>query len=238
MKVDLVSKTVGQGIYSELSSDEIISATARHGAIKKDNGKLIKYLMDNKHWSPLQFISFGFKIHTSRMISAQIMRHRSLNFQEWSQRYSESMNFENLDIRVEHETNRQSSRDSIAAITQMSLHSRSTFVPEVDDYEITEAQKDAVVSACEALTDIHAAYKKMIDSGIAKECARGILPMSTKTIIHVSGTLRDLLAFLNVRCDHHTQKEAQDIAQEMGRLIEDELPSLMSRIEWEKGLFL
>ena len=87
MKTEIISRSVGIGKYAELSNEEIISAIARHGTIKSDNGKLTKYLMDNKHWSPLQHISFGFKIETRRSISAQIFRHRSLNGQEWSLRY-------------------------------------------------------------------------------------------------------------------------------------------------------
>jgi thymidylate synthase ThyX len=86
MKVELISKTVGLNSYAELDNNQIIAAIARHGTIKKDGGKLVKYLMDNAHWSPLQHISFGFKIETRRSISAQIFRHRSLNGQEWSLR--------------------------------------------------------------------------------------------------------------------------------------------------------
>src|SRR5690606_40719721 len=95
--------------YKELNNEEIIAAIARHGNIKEDNGRLVKYLMDHKHWSPLQHISFGFKIETRRSISAQIFRHRSLNGQEWSLRYSEPLGFEDIDLRREHPTNRQSS---------------------------------------------------------------------------------------------------------------------------------
>ena len=71
MQVDLISKTTGLGSYKDLDQAEIVAAIARHGTIKEDNGKLIKYLMSNAHWSPLQHISFGFKIETRRSISAQ-----------------------------------------------------------------------------------------------------------------------------------------------------------------------
>src|SRR5690625_859029 len=90
MKVELVTKTQGVGKYKELSSEEIISAIARHGTIKEDNGRLVKYLMDHKHWSPLEFLNFTFEIETSRAIGRQMLRHRSMSgIQEWSQRYSE-----------------------------------------------------------------------------------------------------------------------------------------------------
>ena len=82
------------------------------------------------------------------------------------------------------------------------------------------------------------AYDKLIESGVAKETARMILPMTTKTVIHLDGSLRDLLAFLNVRCDHHTQKEAREIAMAMGEILEQEIPDIMKLIDWRKGLFL
>ena len=90
MKCTLVSKTTGTGPYEKCSQQDIIAAVARHGIIKENSSKLIKYLMDNKHWSPLQFVNFTFQIETSRAISAQIFRHRSLEHQEFSQRYAES----------------------------------------------------------------------------------------------------------------------------------------------------
>ena len=93
-KVELISKTIGLNSYEKLDNNEIIAAIARHGTVKENGGKLVKYLMDNKHWSPLQHISFGFKIETRRSISAQIFRHRSLNGQEWSLRYAEPLGFE------------------------------------------------------------------------------------------------------------------------------------------------
>ena len=119
-KVELISKTIGLNSYKELDNNEIIAAIARHGTVKENGGKLVKYLMDNKHWSPLQHISFGFKIETRRSISAQIFRHRSLNGQEWSLRYAEPLGFEEIELRREHPTNRQSSSE--------------VFNPEWEDY--------------------------------------------------------------------------------------------------------
>ena len=110
-KVELISKTIGLNSYEKLDNNEIIAAIARHGTIKENSGKLVKYLMCNKHWSPLQHISFGFKIETRRSISAQIFRHRSLNGQEWSLRYAEPLGFEEIELRREHPTNRQSSSE-------------------------------------------------------------------------------------------------------------------------------
>jgi thymidylate synthase (FAD) len=223
-KVELISKSIGLGSYSELSNAEVIAAIARHGTIKEDNGKLVKYLMNHAHWSPLQHISFGFKIETRRSISAQIFRHRSLNGQEWSLRYAEPLGFEDIDLRREHPTNRQSSTDS--------------FNPVLKDY--FAAGRDAFASnAIDSLfNQVETLYNELLSAGVAKECARDILPLCTKTTIHITGTLRDLLGFLNVRCDKHAQLEVQEIALAIGEEIEKEIPDIMGSIDWRNGMFM
>ena len=223
-KVELISKTIGLNSYEKLDNNEIIAAIARHGTIKENGGKLVKYLMCNKHWSPLQHISFGFKIETRRSISAQIFRHRSLNGQEWSLRYAEPLGFEEIELRREHPTNRQSSSE--------------VFDPVLDivDYNFGEIKASDRIQ--KLMYDIENLYKELIESGVAKECARDILPLCTKTTIHITGTLRDLLGFLNVRCDKHAQKEVRDIATRIGEELEKELPEIMSTINWRNGMFL
>ena len=223
-KVELISKTIGLNSYEKLDNNEIIAAIARHGTIKENGGKLVKYLMCNKHWSPLQHISFGFKIETRRSISAQIFRHRSLNGQEWSLRYAEPLGFEEIELRREHPTNRQSSSE--------------VFDPVLDivDYNFGEIKASDRIQ--KLMYDIENLYKELIESGVAKECARDILPLCTKTTIHITGTLRDLLGFLNVRCDKHAQKEVRDIATRIGEELEKELPEVMSTIDWRNGLFM
>ena len=223
-KVELISKTIGLNSYKELDNNEIIAAIARHGTVKENGGKLVKYLMCNKHWSPLQHISFGFKIETRRSISAQIFRHRSLNGQEWSLRYAEPLGFEKIELRREHPTNRQSSSE--------------VFDPVLDivDYNFGEIKASDRIQ--KLMYDVKNLYKELIDAGVAKECARDILPLCTKTTIHITGTLRDLLGFLNTRCDVHAQFEIRDIATRIGEELEKELPEIMSTIDWRNGLFM
>ena len=229
-KVELISKTVGLNSYSDLNNEEIIAAIARHGTIKEDNGKLVKYLMDHKHWSPLQHVSFGFKIETRRSISAQIFRHRSLNGQEWSLRYSEPVGFEEIDLRREHPTNRQSSTESFNPKWET-----FQFGGRHDGEEyITTAQEEIK----KVFSELEYLYNKLIEEGVAKECARDILPLCTKTTIHITATLRDLLGFLNVRLDHHAQKEVRDIATLIGEELEKELPNVFKNIDWRNGLFM
>jgi len=221
MKVEQISKTTGINSYEGLTSEEIISAIARHGTIKNDNGKLITYLMDNSHWSPLEHVFFGFKIDTRRSISAQIFRHWTLKAQELSQRYTIGSKFETIELRKEHPTNRQSSTDVINPVI---LH-KGTY---------TDANK-AILKHLQETDNL---YNTLIDAGIARECARDILPLCTKTLIHISGNLRDLLSFLNVRCDSHAQKEIQLIAVEIGKCLEKELPKVFKIIDWRKGMFM
>lgn len=228
-KVELISKTLGVNSYSKLDNNSIIAAIARHGTIKEDGGKLVKYLMDNAHWSPLQHISFGFKIETRRSISAQIFRHRSLNGQEWSLRYSEPLGFEKIELRREDKVNRQSSTEVFDPLIKMDNYFGG-FIP---GYE-TEAS-NLLEGYLESVEEF---YKKLLESGVAKECARDILPLCTKTTIHITGTLRDLLGFLNVRCDHHAQLEIRDIATAIGEELEKEIPEIMSTIDWRNGMFM
>lgn len=221
MKCELISKTVGVGAYSSLNQEELIAAVARHGTIKEDNGKLVKYLMDNKHWSPLQHISFGFRITTSRAISAQAFRHKSLEFQEFSQRYSEVPGHEEIELRAQHKSNRQSSTNSINPVFVFDGVD-STAKKHIEYY----LQQGKLL------------YQELINSGVAKECARMILPMSSTTEIHITGNLRNLLGFLNVRCDKHAQLEIQEIATSIGEYIEKELPIMMGSIDWRNGMFM
>ncbi len=225
MKVELVTKTAGVNKYQNLNSEEIIAAIARHGVIKEDNGKLVKYLMDNSHWSPLDMINFTFEIETSRAIGRQILRHQSIKFQEHSQRYSSKVIFEPIEIRKEDIVNRQSSTE--------------IFNPLVDN---TGLSSELDIYADEYIADIldmiQIAYTKLISKGVAKECARMILPECTQSTLSANGTLRSWLSFLNVRLDHHAQKEIQEIASVIGTILEEELPNVFKEINWKNGMFM
>lgn len=222
MKVELVTKTTGIGKYSALNSEEIISAIARHGVIKEDNGKLVKYLMDQAHWSPLDMINFTFEIETSRDIGRQILRHQSLKFQEHSTRYSDRVMFEPIELRKEHPTNRQSSTE--------------VFNPDLitSTFDII----DADLAIEEHLIEVERLYCKLVSVGVAKECARKLLPGCLTTTMSANGTLRSWLAFLNVRLDHHAEKEIQLIALTIGDILSKELPNVFNNIDWTNGMFM
>ena len=225
MNVQLVTKTVGVGKYEGLTSEEIVSAIARHGIIKEDNGKLVKYLMDQKHWSPLDMINFSFEIETSRAIGRQLLRHASIRPQEHSQRYSNRVLFEPIELRREHPTNRQSSTEIFNPIVE-------------GNYDTIQEDIEADMLIGDLLKQIEEAYQGLLEAGVAKECARMILPECVTTTMTFNGTLRSWLSFLNVRCDHHAQKEAVEIATLIGEALEKEMPNVFSTIEWRKGMFM
>jgi thymidylate synthase (FAD) len=230
-KVQLVTKTEGIGKYKGLTSEEIVAAIARHGVIKEDNGKLVKYLLTNKHFPPLDMINFTFEIETSRDIGRQILRHASIKFQEHSTRYSDRVTFEKVELRKEHPTNRQSS------------------VEVMDFSNITDHMDDRLFSIDDQVVDPNEAieiylelgkqlYEHLIKNKVAKECARKILPGCLTTTMSANGTLRSWLSFLNVRLDFHTEKECQEIAEQIGLALEKELPNVFGNINWKTGMFL
>jgi thymidylate synthase (FAD) len=208
-KVELVSRTEGVGLYDGLSSGEMVEAVARHG-VKKDYGRLIRYLIKYKHWSPLEHVHFTFRIETARDVSAQMMRHRSFHWQELSQRYDVIQEFMPVELRKQGETNRQSS---------------------------TEIYEGGDILVDTALDIVKSAYEELLKRGVARECARRILPMCAKTTVHMTGNLRDFLGYLNVRCEAGTQKEHREVALAIGREIQKEFPELKN-IDWSVGNFM
>lgn len=237
-KVELVAKTIGVNEYDKLSLEEITSAVARHGIIKEDNGKLVKYLMEHKHYSPLEAVHFTFKIETKRAIATQIFRHRSLNPQERSLRYDKVLGekpVQDIELRLQAEKNRQSSTDTVASIAY-SLDNNMFIYS--SNGNLTAEQTVAVDMACKSLNDTLKAYNSLVDSGIARECARDILPLATTTHIHITGSLRSFLSFLNVRMDSHAQKDIVEIAEGIGNALEAEMPNVFAKIDWRKGMFM
>lgn len=237
-KVEIVSRTQGVGIYQNLNAGEIVEAVARHGKIK-DYGKLIRFLIAHRHWSPLEHVHFTFRIETSRDISAQMIRHRSFHWQELSQRYDEIHEIIPIDFRLQAEKNRQSSTTRLGTYWDDGL---VTFdVKAVGNSGLkriaTQKQFDAMTRMADALNEVRAAYSDCIKAGIAKECARRGLPMASKTIVHMTGNLRDFLGYLNVRCEEDTQEEHREVAMGIGFCLETEFPELAS-LNWKEGGFM
>lgn len=232
MKVELVSKTIGVGKYEDLDSEQIVSSIARHGIIKKDGGRLIKYLMKNKHFSPLDMVNFGFEIETSRAIGRQLLRHWTIKPQEHSQRYSDRVLFEDISFRLEHPTNRQSSTEEVGLV---SVQPGKVVTESLKGDERLANFMEKVSILLEGTKEL---YEEGRELGLAKECLRMCLPECTTTTMTMNGSLRSWLTFLNLRMDHHTQKEARDIALQVGLALEQEMPRLFEVIDWRKGMFI
>lgn len=200
-------------IHITPNAPEHIAYCARVSSPHQDNpniGKLLKYLIDHKHWSPFEMASACFEITTTRMISAQILRHRSFHFQEFSQRYSEVQNIQIIEPRRQDINNRQNSIDDLGSNT------KKWFIKE----------QESVAKASTLL------YNKALKRGIAKECARAILPMSTETKLYMHGTIRDFIHYVNVRTEEGTQKEHRDIALAIKEILKNELITIAKALGW------
>jgi len=150
--------------------------------------RLLRYLIKHKHWSPFEHVAATIRVTTSRAIAAQILRHRSFTFQEFSQRYSEVVDTEPVEFRAQGKTNRQVGEDPITIPQHL-----------MDDYNRLQ-------------WDTKRLYKMLIDEGVAKECARMVLPLNTSTTIYMTGTLRSWIHYIQLRNTPETQKEHREIA--------------------------
>ena len=174
--------------------------------------KLIKYLIKHKHWSPFEMASMCVQIDTTRAISPQILRHRSFTFQEFSQRYAIPTDaFATVlpELRRQDYNNRQNSIDDLEEETQEYYQQR------IDDHFRESVRL----------------YESLLHSGVAKECARSVLPINTVTKLYMSGTIRSWLHYVALRGDNGTQKEHMSIARSVGEILDTELPQI-SRAMW------
>tara|TARA_Y100000004_G_scaffold190425_1_gene247539 strand:- start:1644 stop:2267 length:624 start_codon:yes stop_codon:yes gene_type:complete len=171
--------------------------------------KLIRYLIKHKHWSPFEMASMCVEIKTTRAIAPQILRHRSFSFQEFSQRYAVATEINVPDLRRQDVKNRQNSIDDL---------------PE----EKVEFLQQQIDNHYRSAMDI---YNSMLDSGVAKECARSVLPLSTATRLYMSGTIRSWLHYVDLRADNGTQLEHMQIAKSIGDILADQVPTV-ARAMW------
>ena len=168
---------------------------------------LIRYLIKHKHWSPFEMASMCVEIKTTRAIAPQILRHRSFTFQEFSQRYAiptETFPTVLPELRRQDTKNRQNSIDDLPS-------------------ETTEFMKDKIDSHFREAVDL---YNYMIDKGVAKECARSVLPINTCTRLYMSGTIRSWLHYIDLRGDNGTQLEHMSIARSIGEILDTEVPTI------------
>lgn len=196
---------------------------------------LINYLIKNKHWSPFQHSYLTFEITTSKAIAIQFLRHLSFTFQEFSQRYAEVTDIEDIEFRLQADKNRQSSTNVIGNITQIKNSNsglvNDTFLIDIENITSIEIT-NWLNSVADHLKTNLSLYKEGLRLGIAKECARMILPMATQTTLYMTGSVRSWIHFLEIRDDSHAQKEAQLIAKEIKKLFIQELPLISKAREY------
>ena len=182
----------------------------------QDNEKysgLLKYCIKHNHWSVFEQSSMTLEIETTRAIAAQILRHRSFTYQEFSQRYAASTALGSItlpELRKQDLKNRQNSTDDLDPKLVESLNK----------------QMDTLFSSALSL------YNQMLEDGVAKECARMVLPLCTPTRIYMTGSCRSWIHYINLRSAHGTQKEHMVIAEACRKVFTEQFPSVSEALEW------
>ena len=182
----------------------------------QDNEKfagLLKYCIRHQHWSVFEQSSMTLEIETTRAIAAQILRHRSFTFQEFSQRYAQTTSLGDIELpelRKQDLKNRQNSTDDLDPVI-------------VDKFN---RQMITLFSSAKSL------YTQMLDAGVAKECARMVLPLCTPTRIYMTGSCRSWIHYINLRSAHGTQKEHMVIAEACRKVFTEQFPAVSEALEW------
>lgn len=193
-------------------AEHLITDMARVSAPKNQGNydtapRLIKYLIKHRHWSPFEMASMCVEINTTRDIAAQIIRHRSFSFQEFSQRYADVKDLGQLqlpELRRQDTKNRQNSVDDLDPELVIAFQSRTRML-------FAEAQE---------------LYDDMLDAGVAKECARKVLPMNSPSRIYMNGTLRSWMHYIDLRGANGTQKEHMEIAHAAREIFNEQFPAI------------
>jgi thymidylate synthase (FAD) len=179
-----------------------------------DYAKLLRYCIQHGHWSIFEMANMVLEINTTRGIAAQILRHRSFSFQEFSQRYADASflgkSIQVPELRTQDTKNRQNSINDLDEVKQA-----------IYNQNIRE-----LFSKSKAL------YDQMINDGVAKECARFVLPLATPTRMYMNGTIRSWIHYINLREGHGTQKEHMDVANKCKDIFNKQLPMISEALAW------
>ena len=183
----------------------------------QDNEKfagLLRYCIEHGHWSVFEQAHMTVEINTTRGLAAQILRHRSFTYQEFSQRYADSSllgkEIPMPQLRRQDTKNRQNSTDDVDPFVRQ-------------DFEL-KMQRHFV--------DGMKLYKEMLDAGIAKECARFVLPLATPTRLYMTGSVRSWVHYINLRSAHGTQKEHMDLVENVRKIFIEQFPTVSEALEW------
>jgi len=215
-EVKLVSHTVG--VNGE-SPQDVISYVARVSNPHNQGnfvtaGKLLKYCINHEHWSIFETASMTLEINTNRGIAAQVLRHRSFTFQEFSQRYADTKLLDPdipvPELRKQDKKNRQNSTMDLPQ-------------------GIVQSYQEKIRKHFE---DSMHLYDNLLDSGVAKECARFVLPLAAKTRIYMTGSCRSWIHYIQLRSTQGTQKEHRQVATQCGLIFKDLFPDVASALDW------
>jgi len=201
VKLIAITKPLVEGINT---ADELISYCARvsnpSNQLNVETApRLLRYCVKHGHWSIFETACMTVEIVTSRAIAAQLLRHRSFTFQEFSQRYAQSANYEDFELRIQDKTNRQASGS-------------------VYEDHINESMALGIVQ------DAFQAYHLLLQYGVSKETARMILPLCTQTTLYMTGNVRSWIHYLEQRCSDGTQKEHRQVAQAIKEIFNQQFP--------------
>ena len=217
--VKLISTTSGAGELEGKGPQDVISYVARvSNPHNQENYRtasgLLKYCIIHNHWSIFETASMTLEINTNRGIAAQILRHRSFCFQEFSQRYADTKLLDQTiplpDLRKQDVKNRQNSTNDLP--------------PGM----VSEYQKKIEKHFAEGMV----LYNNLLDNGVAKECARFVLPLSTPTRIYMTGSCRSWVHYINLRSANGTQQEHMDIANQCKDVFVEVFPDVAKALEW------
>ena len=176
---------------------------------------LLKYCIKHNHWSVFEQSSMTLEIETTRGLAAQILRHRSFTYQEFSQRYADT---KLLDDKI-----------PLPKLRKQDLKNRQNSTDDLDEFIVQdfELEMEKLFNSSMQL------YNKMLDSGVAKECARFVLPLATPTRLYMTGSCRSWVHYINLRSAHGTQKEHMDIAHKCREIFVEQFPAVSEALEWK-----
>jgi thymidylate synthase (FAD) len=218
-QIKLIAITQGAGELVNNNAQEVISYIARvsnpNNQLNFDTAAgLLKYCIKHEHWSIFEQAYMTLEINTTRGIAAQILRHRSFTFQEFSQRYADTKlltdDIELPELRRQDTKNRQNSTDDLPTDLKIELYSKIQ-----DHFDATQTL-----------------YDDLLECGVAKECARFVLPLSTPTRIYMTGSCRSWVHYIKLRSAHGTQKEHMQIAEGCREVFKEQFPAVAEALEW------
>jgi thymidylate synthase (FAD) len=218
-QVKLIAITQGAGDLIEKNAQEVISYIARvsnpNNQLNFDTSAgLLRYCIKHEHWSIFEHAFMTLEINTTRGIAAQILRHRSFTFQEFSQRYAD--------------TNLLSERPKIPDLRRQDTKNRQNSIDDFGDYVKLGMQSEI----SEYFETGQKLYDSLLSKGVAKECARFVLPLATPTRIYMTGSCRSWIHYISLRSANGTQKEHMDIAEECKEVFKQQFSTAAEAMEW------